>query len=417
MIENLGVILTKSNMAKGNAMPSDDSLTKNLLGIPQRPKIRIKSGPSQPGQIIIHETRVDIDALLKDAMEAMAFQGPPIVDVARQLSRVSLTAEDSFTPGGKLLQKKYEEGQIILPNYLSVTSGETTPQELEFDFDSRTVYGFSTSGLPRANGQCPENTNGIVLKETAGKYLTAVMLAGDDENPETSALINAASVYAANEMHLNNEERFPMSFESLSGKTAPISQEMGLEDVELKGLTARLDQETYTLEVSGNTDQIHCLVIDPKTGVMESFNSIKEQEYKESQLLNVNWDRIRTMVESEFSGEKKEKMVAGIARIEEEGLSENEKRKMLASIPLPRQISIKMPVSSGDIVVLANDKLLEALKAKSQFPGLVQAITEGLAKGKSLKEICKELMTTVAGKEQAYEVEEASRSLIAYQVP
>ncbi len=411
MIENLHSNPTVTNkfMAKnGNA--TDILATK-------APKIRRKNVIVQPGKKIISETRIDIDALLKEAMETMAVKAPVNENVARELSRIILSGEDCFTPGKELFEKKYEERQLIAPNYLALLSGETRPREIAFNYGKTPVYGFSTSGLAKANGMHPENVDGIVLKETPGRYLTAVMLDGGKEGPETAALINAATVYAANDLHLNDEERFPLNFEALGEKTAPIAQEIGLEGTELQGLTARLDLKTYKLEVSGNTGNVHCLVIDPATGTMESYNNLKSHQYRESQLMNADWERIKTKAEAEVSGEKKAKMLARIARIREEGLSDTERKNLLSRIPLPKQVTIEMPVSAGEVVLIVNDRLLQALKAKAHLPGLVQKISEGMAKGQKLQEICRELMATVATKEEEYEIEEASRSLIAFVVP
>lgn len=409
--------INNAPMAASNNDRAPGRKAADSLVVPGRVKLRRKKTPGKNVQDIVVEQRLDIDALLKEAIETMQIQPQTNEDIVRQLSSINVSAEDSFTAGSQLIKKKYEELQIPLPSSINVLSGENEPQEMEFPFSGGSAYGFATSGLKKNNGLYPENTNGIVLRENAGRFLTAVLFDQDKEGTEAAAVTNAASVIAANNLHLNEEENFPIRFDSLDEKIAPVKKDLGLEGQPLNGITARLDLKAYSLEVSGNSDKIHCLVIDPKSGEMESYNATKEQQYRESQIRNADWKKYRRIVESEISGEKQKKMLEKIDRIEAKGLTEEEKKTLMDRIELPKQITIGMPVEKGNIVVLANDKLIQALKAKAKFPGLVQMISEGVARGRNLQDICKEIMSIIQNKEAEYEIEEASRAMIAFAVP
>lgn len=382
------------------------------LAVPK--KVKIIYGKIPPVRQITKGVHTDITGLIGGQIKTEAKMRPK-VDL---LHEINVTAEEAFEPGARVLAKKYQEQKLTIPKTLTISSGEIHPVELKTTFRDQPVNVISLSGMEKGSGQYPENVDGVVINDSNEEYLDVAMICGGAEGPENSAMTNAATVYAADYLNYNFDHRFPINLERLDHKLSPIKEDLGLAEKKLEGMVARLNMKNYALEVSSNSENIHCLVIDPSSGKMESFRdrkNIELMEKNQQEMEDIDWEKIRGMAAKEYQGSKGKNMMKLISAIEEKGLNDEEKAKLMARIPRPRTFTTAMPVSQGDVVVLVSDKLVNAL-GKGEA-GIVQMITEGINAGKQIPEITGEILAVIKKKQDNYDIEENTRTLVAFRVP
>lgn len=297
-----------------------------------------------------------------------------LIEEALAHKPIELKAEETLEPARKALGHHMK----TIPRSMVIEGGTAKEQQIfHTEFKHTPVSGGTFPGQKRSSGLFPENKNGIVIypddkQDRLSVYMTNV----DGYGPEDAAMANAAAITAAYELTSGNEilqsrmtefEKMEKVFNFTANSVGPVGEEFGVKEKKIDMLGARLspdfNEKAWRLDVANNGNN-HCIIIDPRSGKLRNARQ-------------------------------------GV-------------RKPGSKKPVEQPVGSEFIVATGDIVVIATDKMVEAVGGEEK---LAAAFTEKLKKGLEIGEICGSLLDDVERRQEDGEIEDSSVSIVAFKVP
>jgi hypothetical protein len=416
---------------------------------------------SQPLENIFASVQAELDTL-----KPMGRPEQPVdteVDLHRELIREELkrtirpyefTKSEVLSVSGLELWQMLSEMEANLdsvapvpavPKDFILESGTSEPFKYEGKFMDTGVFASTSPGLPYGNGEKQPNKSGVVLyPDNKDRIMTAVLVDSVSHDSRNGCgLANGAAITASHDIAQNVVKwRLPQILYRINNTVLDLQEQMNHSAPSVSVAAVRLDMEKkskkYFLEVASAGD-IHVLVISPSGKVrslpVQTVGEILRRKTTSKHGLE------KIVLSGNGDKEKREKAAKNVGGLKK-GLGPADRDKILAEYAEKSDVSVDeaerkimigaglneedfkpetdvIPVKPNDIVVLANSHFMAAISQNPvwQDDVLARKIIYGLADGKELNEICTELTETAKRLQEKKKVEDASQSLIAFEVP
>ncbi len=321
---------------------------------------------------------------------------------------LEIDAADVLTKSGKeILGEKLEK------NFLGIIeSGGKKPVAYKALFNKGEIVAMGSPGLKKANGEYPENRDGMVIMKTKdGQGLQMIMTHGVSEGPESAALANTAAVSAGFDLSRMHPPHLTDVFDRTNDMLNSIKRELNVpkQRTAIIGVTLTKASDNiplYNVEIL-NAGDAHCFVIDTLSGkIVQSIPATVGGEFQKAKL---------SMRRRKEILDKRSKQTGATPKQIEQVLS------MSAGVTSeffdPRETDIQ--AGPGEIVVVASSDFMKAFGGHEYFQDgtMGKLLTERLKKGQSFEKIMTQIMKNVLRRQNDGKIEEHPLSVIAFQVP
>ncbi len=328
-----------------------------------------------------------------------------VMEIMRPLE---LDAGDLLTkPGKDILDEQLEKPSLVI-----VESGGKKPVGMKTHFKGQDVYGFTSPGLQKKNGEFPENRDGFVIAKTKdGEGLHVIMTHGVSEGPESAALANTASVSAGYDLNSMDQIHLPEVFERANDMVNSVKKELDIPKQRLAMLGATIHKgdpgsPLYSVEVLSAGD-VHCFVVDTGTEKVEQTTpSTVTGELQNAKLpMKTRNELLEKWSKNSGAPVEEIKKILTMSA----GLSSEYFKPLLTGLT----------AAPGEIVVVATSDFMKSFGGEEYFQdGTVgKMIAERLKKGQKLGDILADLTKMVMKRQKDDKLEDYPVSIVAFEVP
>ena len=328
--------------------------------------------------------------------------------VKEVLTPLELDAGDVLTRSGEeILEEKLEKPFVGI-----IESGSKQPVAISSRFQGADVVAYTTPGLPKPNGEYPENRDGFVMIKTPdGNGLQVVMSHGMSEGPESAALANAASISAGYDLQRMEPPHMTEVFGRVNDQVNGMKKELEVPKhrLSLLGLTMKKDNpddQLYAIDVMKAGD-VHCFVLDTHSGTLVKVTP---------QTVSATMSKARLPMKRRAEILEKYSKATGATPKRIEGILTMSAGQTDETF---RPEVESLMAAPGEVVIVATTDFMKSFGGIEHYydKTIGQLITAQLKRGKRLNDIIGDLMRRVIKRQQDGEVEDYPMSVVAFQVP